>query len=240
MTTRRWVLAAVFGGVSVLGLRKLGVWGMVRASLMPRLFPSMARAGAAVCMRSPEGDVVWLIGTRHEDHYGNPRFGVNHLYAALRNTRPDIVALEMLPEKQTKHEYGDAPVEMGALALWAEERGARVVGIDENWDHGGFQRHKMMDAKLRAVLEHSAGKAVTVFSGYGHQLAFVESLDSDGYRVVDAPDPFDGPSPSPTFPIGLESHFEAEIRMRPTTTESDRNFIAARERVLLKIRASRG
>lgn len=125
-------LHAVLGvalGLVALGLAALAALPEVRTALLYTVAPRFARDQGVV--RLAKGGVeVTLLGTLHGAHLTTPEYGLAHLKAALVHLAPAVVLVEARPDELARGRWGDGPVEMPFVALWARALGVAVDGID--------------------------------------------------------------------------------------------------------------
>lgn len=189
MTRRR--LALVGLGTLVVAIVAIVVGGVTgRIPLRPMLTfvqfkmnPGKARVQHLVQLKHPQtGQVVFLIGTTHQNHYTDPAYSIWHVKSAVAGLDVDTVMVEMMPDAIAEGRFGDGPVEMPFIALQAKQQGLAVVGMDAGWDKGWRGRQdKMFDNVQQALPTVKRG---LIASGFMHVGQFEEQLHGKGFVTV--------------------------------------------------------
>jgi len=249
---RRWrrVLAEALAALALLAVAALVAWPELRSAALFVVAPRVARDASTV--RLARGDVqVTLIGTIHGRHLSTPEYGLAHLKAALVHLKPALVLVEARPDEVARGRWGDGPIEMPFVALWARALSLPVDGIDW-WTPRGPGGRRTDDERDDRIFRNLQGRlpaagAVLVTVGYSHVPEQVARLIAAGFVTVPLDDadkqalftPLDEPF---AYPAGMAAAIRqriADCEAQAATAEAsfadDLRDVAAARRAYLDV-----
>jgi hypothetical protein len=232
---RRWPrrLALASALVLIVVVTGLALLPELRLAALLAVSPRTGRDACVVRLQQ-RGVTVTLLGTLHGGHLDTPAYGLPHLKAALVHLAPDRVLVEQRPDELARGRWGDGPLEMPFVALWARHLALAVDGIDWWRPRGDTARRtdaERDDRLFQNLVERlpPAGTALVVV-GFSHVPELAERLTAAGFVPVamtsEAKAALFEPDPGPlAFPPGMA----AAIRQRIDDTEAELATATGRE-----------
>lgn len=174
-------IALVVAGLAATALS----FAEVRAALLFKVAPRVARDQHLVRYRDPSGGEVYVLGTIHSAHLDAEAYSLWHIAALMERLVPRQLLVESRAEELARGNRCDGPVEMGFASLMATRASIPVRGMDYWRRDAGLRRsddarENEMFARTKPAL-HQPGVTL-ILTGFSHVPEFARRLEADGYQ----------------------------------------------------------
>lgn len=228
----------------------------VRAAVLFKVAPRVARDQHLVRYRDASGSEVYLLGTIHSAHLDTAAYSLWHIAALLERLAPRRVVVESRAEELARGNRCDGPIEMGFASLLATHASIPSLGMDCWRRDAGLrrsddERENEMFARAKPAL-HQPG-ATLILTGFSHVPELARRLEAEGYQSAPleastktALFALDERAQPRAFPEGMAAclatriaHDEQELAVasEAATREDLAGAIAVRRRFLAQVNA---